>query len=81
MINPVGWRYRVLVDKHSTGPPLPGQISMLDIRHTPVFGTPGEWRYSDGPTRPSIDWMCEAEPLYLATAGVDKRGEKGIKVR
>lgn len=62
--SPVGWRYRVLVNKHSTGEPLPGEISQLDIYRTPVWGKPGSWRYSDGPDKPNVDWMCDAEPLY-----------------
>ncbi len=37
---------------------------MLDISRTVVWGSPGQWRYSDGPEKPNIDWMCEAEPLY-----------------
>ncbi len=61
-----GWRYKVLVNKHSTGDPLPGQISMLDISRTTVWGDPGQWRYSDGATKPDVDWMCVAEPLYAA---------------
>lgn len=61
---PVGWRYKVLVNKHSSGSPLAGEISMLDIAHTTVWGIPGGWQYSDGPAKPNTDWMCEAEPLY-----------------
>jgi hypothetical protein len=60
----VGWRYRVLVNKHSTGAPLQGEISMLDIYGTTVWGKPGEWRYSNGFQRPNVDWMCEAQPLF-----------------
>jgi hypothetical protein len=65
---PVGWRYRVLVNKHSSGPPLQGEIPMLDICRQRVWGSPGEWRYSDGPDAPDVDWMCDAEPLYAAAA-------------
>lgn len=64
MRQPAAWRYRVLVDKHSTGVPLPGEISMLDIYRTEVWGKPGGWRYSDGPDKPDVHWMCVAEPLY-----------------
>lgn len=76
---PVGWRYKTLINKHATGLPLAGQISMLDIHRTPVWGNPGAWRYSDGPERPDLDWMCEAEPLYMATAAEQER-ERCAKV-
>ena len=67
---PIGWRFNVLVDKHSTGAPLPGEISMLDISRQQVWGHPGQWRYSDGPNKPDVDWICEAEPLYFAPAAL-----------
>lgn len=61
---PVGWRYRVLVDRHSTGNPQPGEICMLDINRVPCYGVPGRWEYYNGPDKPAVDWMCTAEPLY-----------------
>jgi hypothetical protein len=76
--SPIGWRYKVLVNKHVTGDPLPGEISMPDIYRQPVWGKPGAWRYSDGPDKPSADWMCEAEPLY-AGAPADDRDKQIIE--
>lgn len=64
--SPIAWRYKVLVNKHSTGSPLPGEIFMLDINRIKVWGIPGAWRYSDGPDKPDVDWMCEAEPLFAS---------------
>lgn len=64
--SPIAWRYKVLVNKHSSGEPLPGEIFMLDICRTKVWGIPGAWRYSDGPGKPDVDWMCEAEPLFAS---------------
>jgi len=60
---PIGWRYRTITDKHTTGAPLPGEIYLLDVM---VWGKPGAWKYSDGPTKPDVDWMYDAEPLYGA---------------
>jgi len=73
--DPVGWRYRVLVNKHSTGAVMPEEISMLDISRTKVWGIPGQWRYSDGPNKPDVDWMCESEPLYASGATRPSEGE------
>lgn len=70
---PVAWRYKVLVNKHATGFPLPGQISMLDSNRMVVWGNIGGWQYSDGPERPRVGWICEAEPLYPVV------GEEGVK--
>lgn len=78
--SPAGWRYRVLVNKHASGPPRPGEMSMLDIFHQEVWGVPGAWRYSDGPDKPRVDWMFEAEPLYSATKEEDPNAQRLLNV-
>lgn len=72
--SPVAWRYRVLVNKHATGDPQPGEICMLDINGLPVYGIPGMWRYSDGPDKPAVDWICSAEPLYASHPEIQPGG-------
>lgn len=72
----VGWRYRVLVNKHATGIPLPGEISMLNMSRQAVWGIPGQWRYSDGPNKPDVDWMCVAEPLFISTRNPTGKGRQ-----
>lgn len=68
----VGWRYRMLIDKHVTGPPRKNEISMLDEYGQKVWGTLSSWRYEDGPIKPEgIDWMHEAQPLFALHAEVD----------
>ena len=58
-IEPAGWLYSILVNKHASGPPLEGQIKMGDI-----WGTPSNHRHFSLklPSEPFIWWKA---PVYF----------------
>jgi len=66
-LTPAGWLYKVIVNKHVTGPPLPGQIKIEG-----VWGTPsGHLHFS--PTPPTDRWIYWKAPVYFADAPAEAR--------
>lgn len=53
-----GWLYKVLIDKHVTGPALPGQIQLNE-----VWGTPDD-RLCFSADEPTGPWVWWKSPVY-----------------
>lgn len=59
--SPVGWLCKVIVNKHASGPPLPGQIQISG-----VWGTPSNHIYFSV-DRPIDKWVWWEAPVYLSS--------------
>jgi hypothetical protein len=59
---PIGWLYKIIVDKHLTGNPRNGQIQING-----VWGTPSNHIYFS-PETPTHQWIWWQSPVYLPAA-------------
>ena len=74
--HPAGWLFKIIVNKHLTGPPLEGQIQIAG-----VWGTPSSHLHfsPDEPTDPWIYWKAPVYCTALATSdrAAEREGRDG----
>lgn len=61
-IEPIGWLYKIIVNKHVTGPPLEGQIQIDG-----VWGTRSSHLHFS-PQPPQVNWIYWQSPVYSQEA-------------